>query len=210
MGRAKRNLPGKVKTDTHPASRAAKLDLRRRVLLELVGEARVLDVFCGRGEMYQGAWRDAASYIGCDERAWERTDPPRFVADNRRVLRCVDLQAFNVFDLDAYGSPWEQMTILAARRTWAPGERGAVVLTDGSSLKLRWGGRPRAMAAMAGLDGTQGVPTTAGVPELIGLALAGWVKRSRVKVLRMWQAEGKPPACVLYTAVVFVGRGEAA
>jgi hypothetical protein len=192
------------KTDNNPAAKAAKLDLRKRVLSE-VRPASVLDLFCGTGEMYAGAWRNAESYAGCDERTWQVTDPPRFVADNLRLMRCLDLQSFNVFDFDAYGSPWSQIAILAALRRWGPGERGAIVLTDGSSLKLRWGAVPRSMATMAGLSGIQGVPSMSGVHELMGLALFGFVKRAKVNPVRMWQAEGRGRAQVVYLAMVFEG-----
>jgi hypothetical protein len=200
MGSAAR----KAKTDNHPASKAAKLELRRHIL-EHVSPARVFDGFCGTGEMYRGVWHEAEDYVGCDERPWARTHPPRFVADNRRVMRAIDLHAFNVFDLDAYGSPWEQVTILAARRSWAPGEKGGLVITDGSSLNLRWGGVPHAVAKLAGMASAQGVPSTAGIPELQALALVGFVRRAAVKVLQMWQAEGKSAANVCYTALVFEG-----
>jgi ubiquinone/menaquinone biosynthesis C-methylase UbiE len=46
------------KTDNNPAAKAAKLDLRKKVLSE-VRPASVLDLFCGTGEMYAGAWRNA-------------------------------------------------------------------------------------------------------------------------------------------------------
>lgn len=193
----------RTKTDNHVASKEAELDLRRRVLAELPG-AHVLDAFCGTGEMYRGAWALAAGYAGCDEREWNpKTDPPRYVADNRRLLRCIDLQQFRIFDFDAYGSPWDLVEILLARRSWAAGERGGLVLTDGTSLKLRWGQIPGSMARLSGVR--QGVPTTAPVEELQHLALTGWVNRAGVRILRMWTARGRPPADVRYTGLVFEG-----
>jgi hypothetical protein len=187
------------KTDNHPTGKKAKIEIRRRVLAQ-VKPAKVLDLFCGRGEMYRAVWQNAASYTGCDERPWDwKLDPPRFVADNRRLLRCLDLTQFNIFDLDSYGSPWEQAEIVLHRRKWEPGERGGIIVTDGSSLKLRWGQTPKALARIAGV--TQGIPTTAPVADLQTRALTQWVKRAKVKVLCMWQAQAQ----VLYTGLVFEG-----
>jgi hypothetical protein len=195
--------PSSAKTDNHPASREAKIELRTHVL-EHVDPAHVFDAFCGTGEMHRSVWKDAASYVGCDQRSWARTHPPRYVGANQLVMRSIDLQRFNVFDLDAYGSPWEQVAILLGRRTWAPGERGGLILTDGSSLKLRWGGIPNAMAWVAGLDSTRSPASTCGVTDLMAMALAGFVKKANLNVLRMWQAEGVN-ARVYYTSIVFEG-----
>lgn len=202
---------GSTKTDNHPAARAAKVELRRHVLDEIgASNAHVLDCFCGTGEMYRNVWNAAASYAGIDMRPWDPCHPPRFVANNLRVLRALNLHAFNVFDLDAYGSPWEQVLVLCARRKWAKGERGGLLLTDGSSLNLRWGGIPHAMAEIANLKGAKGVPSTAGVPELQGMALLGFVRRAAVQVKRIWQAEGRSNSNVIYTGLVFEGTGDAA
>ncbi|HVH77139.1 MAG TPA: hypothetical protein VM755_19655 [Stellaceae bacterium] len=47
-------------------------------------------------------------------------------------MRAIDLAPFNLFDFDAWGSPWEHVAILCARRPVQPGERIGLVLTDGS------------------------------------------------------------------------------
>src|SRR5690554_6431354 len=104
-----------AKVQNHAASVGAKVILRRRVLDAVGRDARVFDAFAGAGEMYQAIWCEAAGYAGCDQR-WYRDERLCWVADNRRVLRTVDLSAYSIFDLDACGSPWEQAVIVAARR----------------------------------------------------------------------------------------------
>ena len=194
------------KLDNNPAAREAKLELRRRVLAE-VTPARVFDAFCGRGEMYRGVWKEGATdYVGCDERPWHRDDPPRFVADNTRLMRAIDLGRFNVFDFDAYGSPWDQALILAARRKWQPGEKGALVLTDGSAFSLGWTHIPPGMRELAGLATKIGPSTKSHVADLMDMARRGWAKRSHVTILAMWQAAVKTGAEVVYTALVFEGQ----
>ncbi len=139
------------KFDNYRLARPAKVELRR-LALDAVGRERanVLECFAGLGNMYRAVWADAKGAIGCDLK-WAQDDRVSYVADNRRLLRCLDLSAFNVFDLDAYGSPWEQATIIAARRRVADGERIALVLTDGSMMRARFGRIEGAFAALAGV-----------------------------------------------------------
>ena len=184
----------------------AKVAMRQRIL-EQVKPANVLDLFCGHRTLWRQVWQFAENYVGCDARPWELTEPARFVCDNRRLLRCLDLSAFNVFDLDAFGSPWEQVIILAARRKWAAGERGALVVTDGSTLKTRWGQLPRALALLIGVSETKMGATTTGAEEIRRIALAGFARRSGVKILRHWEATGPRPACLYYAAMCFEGLG---
>lgn len=196
------------KTDNARGAHGAKLELRRNVL-QAVRPSSVFDAFCGTGEMWRGAWSKADRYIGCDERAWSTDDEvPRFVADNRLVLRSIDLRQFNVFDFDAYGSPWEQLLILAARRRWMRGELGGVVITDGSSMKVRYGGLPYAMAELIGRDAR--TPSGMGTADTAErFAIKAWCSRSKVKPLQQWQASGRGSGRggqrMTYTAIVFQG-----
>lgn len=198
------------KTDNARGARDAKIDLRLR-LLHWVKPASVFDAFCGEGNMWREAWHSAERYVGCDQRAfhaWEKHR--RYVADNRLVLRCLDLHEFNVFDFDAYGAPWDLMLILATRRQWKPGELGGVALTDGSNQKLRYGELSRAMAQLSGIART-GLPRSEANLDAIQRAmLQAWAKRSNVELLKLWEARGKGSgtggAKMRYSAVVFRGR----
>lgn len=197
-----------AKVDNANAAHAAKLELRNNVLRE-IDQASVLDCFCGRGAMWRGAWSKALAYAGCDERSIERGDPPRFWCDNLTLLRSIDLNRFNVFDLDAYGSPWAQMVVLATRRKWAPAERGAIVLTDGGSMHSRYGGRCAGLVDLLG-EPAHGAPTgVAAALQASKRALQVWLQRSRVRALRRWQAQGngsgRGAQVMVYTAVVFEG-----
>lgn len=197
-----------VKTDNRPSATAAKVSLRRRVL-ERMEPTRVLDAFCGNGAMYDAVWREAAEYTGIDERYEWPDARRRYVGDNRRILRAIDLGRFNIFDFDAYGSPWEQMLILAERRQWAPGERGAIVLTDGSSMKTRYGRLGRALATLVGQST---VPPSTKNDEWIGdVALRAWSKKAGVRVTAMWRAVSLAGATgghkMVYSAALLEGQG---
>src|SRR5437764_15324750 len=121
------------KTDNAPAAHRAKAGIRQAVLGAVgADQARVFDAFAGEGKMFAQVWHQAGrGYTGCD-RKFYRGDPRRaFVADNRRVMRAIDLTQFNILDADAYGSPWEQLIIWAARRKVAPGELVGICFTEG-------------------------------------------------------------------------------
>lgn len=204
------------KTHNRPAAVDAKADLRSRVLAR-VKPARVLDAFCGPdGEMYRRVWNKAASYVGIDEKWSLKDERRRFVGDNMRVLRAIDLSEFNVFDLDAFGCPWAQAIVIADRRGWKKGERGAIVVTDGAGLNLKLGGMPRPMAELVGMHGfssqSKMLAPCGNKEGLSRMALRGWAKRARVSVVAEWQAysakgKGVGAAPMVYIAMVFEGTG---
>jgi hypothetical protein len=184
-----------------PAAKAAKAELRQQVL-NAIGptRARVFDAFAGAGEMYRMVWHQAAAYVGCD-RDWFPDNRIAYVADNRRVMRCIDLPAFNVFDFDAHGSPWEQAIILAARRSVAPGEQIGLVLTDGSNLDLSLGGMAAPLREIAGFVGIPaGAARSHG--EIIERAINGLCRRMHVAVLRRWDASGASSAKVRHVGLL--------
>lgn len=167
-------------------ARSAKVSLRERVL-EQVQPAHVLDAFCGPdGEMWRAVWNKAASYVGIDE-AYKPFDPRRrFVGDNRKIMRSIDLQAFNVFDLDAFGEPWEQLVILTARRTWSPGERGAVLFTWRDNHIRFTDGASHALAVAAGRD----TLSLADKPPLVKMAIRRFLELAKLRALHSWGARG--------------------
>lgn len=80
------------------------------------GDVRVLDCFSGKGVIWRGVERLTGRRIQTlpiDVRA----DLTTFHLDgnNQEFLETMDLSKFNVIDLDAYGSPHEQLAILFRR-----------------------------------------------------------------------------------------------
>lgn len=192
------------KVDNHAARAPAKVALRRALLAEIgAGKAHVLDAFAGAGAMHRAVWHEAASYVGCDLR-WFGGERPAHVVDNMRLLRCLNLDRFTVFDLDAYGSPWKQATIMAARRQLAPGERIGLALTDGSVMRARLGAVPTALAEIAAVS-----PSLAGANriwrDLTARALEEVARRMGGRLEGFWAAEtGSRP--ILYSTAVLAGR----
>jgi hypothetical protein len=118
-----------AKTDNSGIGLAAKVTIRENVMAAIDRPA-VFDAFAGEGVLFHRVWRRAGSYVGCDLK-WYCDERLMFVADNHRVMRAIDLSAFNVFDFDAWGSPWDHVLILAARRAagegrahWPGADRG--------------------------------------------------------------------------------------
>lgn len=191
---------GGIKSNNHPQAAAQKI-AHRRLLLQNIPGARVFDAFAGSGKMHREVWHQASHYVGCDLK-WYRDNRSAFVAKNQRVLRCIDLQDFNIFDLDAYGAPWEQATIVAARRKLAPGERIGLALTDGSGLNLKMGTCSKALAALCrlpnnkipGLNNVHAVLTERAVNELAA--------RMNGKVVEKWEYVRPSVNMMRYTAIV--------
>lgn len=194
---------GDKPTDNHPIARAAKVEVRRNVMAE-IGEAHVFEAFAGAGVMYDDVWRDAASYVGCDKR-WFRNGRKVYVADNRRVLRAIDLQPYNIFDLDAYGAPWEQAIIIAARRGVKKGERIGFAITEGGGLGHNVNRISTATAEIAGIHRDGQVGMRCNVDTLIDRCIAGLAKRMNAKIERKWQAVRKSAAKMHYIGLVLRG-----
>lgn len=195
------------KTDNNRRAFKAKVEIRRLVFdaVGAQGEVAVFDAFAGPGEMYSAVWKDAKSYTGCDLR--RQSDGRRmFVADNRRVMRAISLAPFNVFDLDAYGSPWEQAIIIADRRHVAAGELLGLVLTEGNGFAYKSNVVPVAIAELTGIRrGLVGMSKKQ--DAIIDRAIAGLARRMSCALVKQWRADGKTGASMRYIGLVLKGRG---
>lgn len=132
-----------------------KLALRNRALDAVggPGRARVLDLFAGNGVMYGAVWCRAAGYAGSETEQDKVFRHPAavFHAPAGVVLRGIDLTEWNVFDFDAYGSPWDEIGVLARKRTMQRGETISLAITDGSARRAMMGHTCRAVAQLAGV-----------------------------------------------------------
>lgn len=196
------------KTDNNPQAFAAKVAIRHNVLEAMPGSVHVFDAFAGSGQMYQAIWKSAFAYTGCDLK-WARDGRLMYAADNRRVLRAIDLAPFNVFDCDSYGSPWEQALIIADRRPVKAGELLGLVLTEGNGFAYKSNVMPIAVRVLTGLrPGVVGLSRKQ--DSVIDRAIAGLAKRMRCEVVKRWQAEGRTGASMRYVGLVLRGLNGAA
>jgi hypothetical protein len=107
---------------------------------------RVLDAYSGDGDIWRAVsrWRPDLEVIGIEK------DPKRgkaaIHADNRRVLKAMDLSRFDAIDLDAWGQPTDQMAIICDRGFpgvifWtfiATYPRGSMLLLDAAKIPRAW------------------------------------------------------------------------
>lgn len=198
-------LRGHGSTESHAKARNAKCSMRRSILHAIgPGQASVLDLYSGSGGMWRDVWHQATRYVGCDTQWFPLGEHPAYVADNRRLLRAIDLGGFNVADFDAHGSPWEQVVIFAARRRLAPGEVFGIVLTDGSMMRAKLGRVERNLAALAGVD--VHLPGAHRQWQMLTrIALTEIARRMGGTMERMWAVEYNLPSGMLYSAAVFRG-----
>lgn len=204
--RLREKLQDVTKRASTPAALNAKVEIRRKVL-DVIGpeRARVFDAYAGTGTIYEEVWKDAASYTGCDIEFYS-DDRMCFVADNRRVLRAIDLDDYNVFDLDAYGSPWEQLLIIASRRVLRSDEMLGIVITEGQGMKLKLGGMSLALSQLAGVRHyLPGLATAQ--DELIDRAIRRIADLMHGTVVKRWQAAQRTGSVMHYIGVVMKGTG---
>jgi len=149
-----------------------KAALRIAAIQELGTETRVLDAFAGKGDL----WRCVEGQVGplsvmhVDK---AQGGASTLHADNRRVLRSLDLSRFDLVDLDAYSMPTDQVEILARRRY-----QGPIVWT---CISVAMGGMPRSLLRTEGIpdEWRQLCPTLFSHGDLLTrwteyLALHGW------------------------------------
>jgi hypothetical protein len=189
---------------TSAAARTAKISIRQMVLDEIGHQnAFVFDAFGGHGEMYEAVWSRAASYAGVDLDWWQDARL-MWAGDSARVMRSIDLTPYTVFDFDPYGSPYTQLTVLAARRSVVAGERLGLVITDGSGLRLKMGWIPDALALLSGLR--RHMPGVARNHEdIIARALRGLCRRMNCRIVKQWQAKGRSASALHYIGLVVEG-----
>lgn len=187
------------------AGKTVKLDIRHRVLDAIGRDVAVFDAFAGSGEMFRNVWHAARGYVGCDLE-WHRDGRLLYVGDNRRVMRCIDLAPYAIFDLDAHGSPWATALIIAARRSVAPGERIGIVVTEGSGLSLKAGKLPRELAELVGMGAGRFEGLLRWQDELVARAFNRIAGRMHCIVEAHWQAKGATGAAIIYAGVVMRGR----
>lgn len=136
----------------HSSALSAKVELRRWLVEQLGGKPRVLDCFCAKGTLWERAYESTPRYLGLDLRQFD--DVRRtIVCDSRRFLRHVDvrLEDFDLFDLDAFGSPLEHLAIICNRIRVERGRRVGFCLTDGTGMPVAMNSTSRGLLAYVGI-----------------------------------------------------------
>lgn len=125
-----------VKTDNRALD--IKVKIRNDALSFLSDDASVLDVFAGQGEMYMHVWSKCKNYLGIDKKKFFDTRN-LICGDNIKLIRTLDLNSFNVFDIDSYGSPYEILRYVVETINDGDQKKICFCITDGSSMDLKMG-----------------------------------------------------------------------
>lgn len=147
--------PGEVWKTKDNSSLLQKVELRTRYLPE---NPRVLDLFCGKGEMYEHVYRGRAKlYHGVDK---EKVHSPDMctLSDNIAFIVKNDMNNYNVFDLDDYGIPYKQLYLIFKGYNQAT---ATVFITDGAVMRLRANEHPTKM-----ISGTDRIPPRMSIPGI--------------------------------------------
>lgn len=161
VSRAPRRILGLGKEKSwashHNSALSAKVELRRWLRSEVHRangeEPMILDCFCAAGMLWEKAYEKTSRYLGLDLRQFD-DERRTIVTDCTRFLRHVDvrLETFNLFDLDAFGSPFEPFAIICERLKLAPGRVVGFALTDGTGYAARMGNLPRGLLDYVGMQ----------------------------------------------------------
>lgn len=120
--------------------------------------ARVLDLFCGNGEMYSRVYKDRVEYYhGIDK---EKIHNPKICTLTNNIVYITrnDIDDFNTFDLDDYGTPWKQLYLILKKLKQ---DEVTIFVTDGLVLSQKMDGTVSKF-----VSATEQVPRKMNIPGL--------------------------------------------
>lgn len=94
--------------------------LREKIILRIKHlpekeELRVLDCFHGNGCIWDNVVRNAGRKIVIDGLDIKQYDDFAMIGDNVKILPLINLDRYDVIDVDAYGCPYEQIKIISEK-----------------------------------------------------------------------------------------------
>jgi hypothetical protein len=180
-----------------------KIHLRKILLGALGCHPSVLDCYAGSGKIYESCYRDGATrYVGLGLTDLPKVKPPHvsWRVDNRDWVRRNDLNGFNFFDLDAYGSAWPLVFTIAERLGDAP---VAMALTDGSAFCAQRGYGPELWRALGWLPRGMDIPSLQDWwPEIMALAVRHLEEISARRAERIFSYGPFSQAGVVYVGLL--------
>lgn len=200
----------KAPSKRHNSAVSAKVELRQWLAGGLGGAPRILDCFAAGGMLWDRAYGRPGPdrYVGLD---LEQFDDERamIVCDSRRYIRHadVDLGRFDLFDLDAYGSPLEHLALICHRLRTAPGRRIGFALTDGTGMAAGLNSLPHGLLQYVGVARHQRSRVQFDHRDhIIGMAVSKSLATARLRVLESRIAKNdKTGPAMRYAAVLAEG-----
>lgn len=186
-----------VKTDN--AKINAKQDLRNNIK-QYFNELHVLEVYCGSGEMYRDVWHVAQTYTGIDQK--KQFDGRHTICgDACKAVSVIDLDGFNVFDIDAYGSPYDVLNIILSRYQ-GDFKRAAFVVTDGGGMDLKMGWLCKGLRELLNIESKKVNKAHLLHGKIIEDIISIVAKKLNAKVIHREFAKGVTGAAMRYYAFV--------
>lgn len=186
-----------VKTDNAKITAKKKI---REFILSKVEKTSVLEVFCGAGDMYRDVWHQADSYTGIDKRKFfDKRNT--LCGDAEKVLSVIDIDCFNVFDIDAYGSPYDCLDLILKRYAGNHKEV-AFIITDGVAMDLRMGRICKGIRNIIGIDSHILKKANLIQEELIIKIIENIELKLNGRVFFKKFAKGKTGAAMKYYAII--------
>lgn len=102
-----------------------------------IEEIHVLDCFAGNGKLWRllkQEYGDSIKDIGIDS---ESKHGAKYLGDNRKYLKYLPINDYELIDIDAYGVPYDQLRIICKRQF-----KGIIV---GTFIQCVYGGLPHGM-----------------------------------------------------------------
>ena len=135
------------------SSLTAKVEIRKDLRKKLgMPDPKILDVYCGEGTMHREAWDSTRNYLGLDIQYY-KDERETVVCDSGRFLRQKDLDEFDIFDIDAFGSPIiPAYKTICNRIAWTQRSVVGFVMTDGTGLAGKWNNMSKELFDYIGVD----------------------------------------------------------
>jgi len=182
---------------TNNAKISAKKDIREFVMSQIAKQS-VLEVFSGLGEMYDSVWHKADDYQGIDKvKVFDSRDT--LCGDAHKLIRRADVQRFNIFDIDAYGSPYEILDYIT--QTIRPCGDVAFVLTDGTNMDLKLGRVCKGIRNFVGIENHILKRASVIHEDIIGMIAKEIARRLKMRIMSMRIAKGKTGSSMRYWAI---------
>lgn len=183
---------------TNNAKTTAKEEIRVSVMRQ-IKNASVLEVFCGSGEMYQKVWHEAQRYTGIDK--VKQFDARHTICgDAQKAVRKIDLNKYNIYDIDAYGSPYEILDFITSQIITS--RRIGFVITDGIDMDLKLGRVCKGVRAMTGIKNHILKRANTMHDDLIMLVIKEVEERLNGKASCLQLAKGKTGSAMRYYSFI--------
>lgn len=177
----------------HPSDNTnlkAKIEIREKIKA-VIKNINLLECYAGNGEIYKICYENRINnYVGIDKKNNIATLGRNIIhGDTRKILRSklVDLNDYNLFDLDSWGSPWYPFWIICNRIKNNKFDKIGFVFTDGLQQKAQFGKIESGMSHLVGLGSGITVPCLSRHKwYLRSLIIRKGIEKLNMKIINAW------------------------